>query len=142
MLVRIGKMIKTFPASLDKLYDMLQFIREQAVAANFNEHIIPKIELAVEEALVNIITYGYPNRRGTIEIQITTPNLLGIKITIIDKGIPYNPLTNTKTFEQAPNFEGKTIGGYGIYFILKIMDEVDYKRENNCNILTLKKFFN
>ena len=131
-------MIKTFSASLDKLYEMLQFVREQANAARFDGSVSSKIELAVEEALVNIISYGYPNTTGTIEIQCTISNFSGIKITIRDKGIPYNPLTSSKIF--TPPLEGRSVGGYGIYFILKIMDEVDYKRENNYNVLTLVKF--
>lgn len=132
-------MIKTFPASLDKLYEMLQFIREQA-SASFEENLASKIELAVEEALVNIISYGYPNRQGSIEIACLTDSLSGIKITIRDKGIPYNPLTNAKTFDPNAPLESRTIGGYGVYFILKIMDEVNYRREHNYNILTLIKF--
>lgn len=132
-------MIKIFSASLDKLYDMLQFVRDQAKLAKFNDSISSKIELAVEEALVNIISYGYPNRSGTIEIQCSISNFSGIKITIKDKGVPYNPLTSTKIFNPTAPIEGRSLGGYGIYFILKIMDEVDYRRENNCNILTLVK---
>lgn len=135
-------MMKTFPASLDKLYEMLQFVRLQAQDALFDESQTSKIELALEEALVNIISYGYPNRSGAIEIHCSAMDNTGLKIVLKDRGIPYNPLTNAKRFNPMDALEAKTIGGYGVYFILKIMDEVDYTRENNFNILTLVKYHN
>lgn len=135
-------MDKTFPASLDRLYEMLHFIREQAAIAEFDESEISKIELAVEETLVNIITYGYPKRSGIIEINCSPSVANGIKIIIKDKGLAYNPLTNAKKFDPAASLEKRSIGGYGIFFILKIMDEVDYKRVETYNVLTLTKFKN
>lgn len=133
-------MTNIFPASLDKLYEMLNIVRQFAHAAGFDEREVSMIELAVEEALVNIISYGYPDRAGsiTIESQKTEPN--GIRLIIQDKGVAYNPLTNSKHFDESASLESRTVGGYGIFFILKIMDEVDYRRENNCNILTLVKY--
>lgn len=135
-------MVKSFPASLDKLYEMLQFVRDQAIACGFKHSPIFKIELAIEEALVNIISYGYIDRLGTIEIDIDSslPKGLGMKIIIRDGGIPYNPLTNAKLIDLTSPLEKRVIGGYGIFFMLKVMDEVDYKRENNYNILTLVKY--
>ena len=133
-------MTKTYPASLDKLYEMLHFIRENATQAGFNETEVVKIELAVEEALVNIISYGYPNTSGHISLSCSIQEKEGIRIVIQDKGIPYNPLTNSKLFDPESALETRGIGGYGIFFILKIMDEVKYDRENNSNILTLTKY--
>ena len=133
-------MIKTFSASLDKLYDMLKFIKEQAEAAGFQPAVISKIELAAEEALVNIISYGYPEQHGNIDIACSPPERDGIKIVIKDRGISYNPLTNAKKVDVTTTIEERTIGGYGIYFILRIMDEVEYRRENNYNVLTLIKY--
>ena len=57
--------------------------------------VIDQITLSVEEALVNIISYGYPEEGGTIDMGFeATPNRQGIKITIKDRGIPFNPLEN------------------------------------------------
>jgi anti-sigma regulatory factor (Ser/Thr protein kinase) len=133
----LQNMGKNFQASLDHLYGMLDFIREEAEEAGFSHSIVSKIELACEEALVNIIHYGYPDYRGNIEIACVRPSSKGIKIIIKDRGIPFNPLTIAKKLDP------KTANpkeGYGVFFILKIMDEVRYNREDNCNVLTLIKF--
>ncbi len=133
-------MSKNFLASLDKLYEMLGYIREKAKEANFDEVNISKIELACEEALVNIITYGYPEDKGYIEINCQKTKRPGIKITIKDHGFPHNPLTNAKAFDPQTLAEVPSLGGYGVFFILKMMDEVAYKWENNANLLTLIKY--
>lgn len=133
-------MIKSYSASLDKLYEMLMFIKEQAEAVGFAKDFVSKIELASEEALVNIISYGYPGRIGSIDIECEPIEKKGIKIVFRDKGVPYNPLGNRKQTDTKPSLQEKTIGGYGIHFILTIMDEVLYNREDNLNVLTLIKY--
>lgn len=133
-------LMKSFSASLDQLYNMLGFIRDYAESIGFESSDISKIELAAEEALVNIVSYGYPNREGKIEISCTFIEEGSFKIVIKDHGVPYNPLANAKKFDFQNAIDDHTIGGYGVYFILKIMDEVNYKRDKESNILTLIKY--
>lgn len=135
-------MIKTFSASLDTLYDMLTFIKDQAEGAGFDSPNISQIELAAEEALVNIVSYGYLNQLGKIEIGCydTNDESKCLKIIIKDTGVPYNPLAGVKSKDFHTIVEERTPGGYGVFFILKIMDEVEYKREGDSNILVLVKY--
>ncbi|MCB1111403.1 MAG: ATP-binding protein [Chlamydiales bacterium] len=133
-------MYKEFPASLDKLYEMLEFIVSEAQSTGFGDGHISKIELAAEEALVNIISHGYPSTEGTVEIHCFSLPNNGMKIVLKDKGIPYNPLLGVDTFDPKKVSVDRNLGGYGIYFITKLMDEVDYKREEEANILTLIKY--
>lgn len=133
-------MVKIFPASLSRLYDMLQFIREQALSIGFDGSKVSQIELALEEALVNIISYGYPSRSGVIEINCSEENKCGFKVTLKDTGIPYNPLTSFKPLSPSSSLEARSIGGLGVQIIREMMDVVDYHHEENCNILTLIKY--
>jgi serine/threonine-protein kinase RsbW len=132
-------MNRSFAAQLDGLYEMLHFIRNQADEFGFDDIEISKIELAAEEALVNIISYGYPINPGTISITCERSGKSGLKIVIQDDGVPFNPLDNAKQHDEEAPIEARSIGGYGVFFIMKIMDEVDYKRENDQNILVMVK---
>lgn len=132
-------MNKIFAAHLDNLYEMLLFIRSQAESVGFDEIEISKIELASEEALVNIISYGYPAMAGEINLLCTPHKKKGLKIVITDNGVPFNPLSNAKKYESDAPLESRSIGGYGVFFIMKIMDEVEYKRVDNSNVLTMIK---
>lgn len=132
----------TFPASMDKLHQMLQFVRVEVHAAGFEGQQETQVELALEEAIVNIIKHGYEKSSGNIEIHCTRIPYTGIKVVLIDSGIPYNPLLNSRKIEALINAENRSIGGYGIYLIMKIMNQVDYEHKDGFNILTLTKFLN
>lgn len=107
---------------------------------SFSKSHLFQIELAAEEAIVNIITYAYVNEQGHIEIDCyRTEPKNGILITIKDYGIPYNPIASIKNKDK-DNLLEETLGGYGVFFILKVMDDVEYRREENSNILVLTKY--
>lgn len=120
---------------------MLDFIREQASISGFESCFVNKIELATEEVLVNIINYGYPDGNpGEIAIECSLLQNSCLEIIIKDEGIPYNPLKAEPALNKNASIDERNVGGYGIFFILNLMDEVMYKREENANVLTLKKF--
>ena len=125
---------KTFLATIDNLHEMLKFISAQARQRTFNDGSLDRIQLACEEALVNIINYGYSRATGTISIICQDTETPGIQITLCDRGIPFNPLKDTRQAQ-----EGK-VGGYGVFLIVELMDQVVYRRELEQNILTLIKY--
>lgn len=133
-------MKKQFPISIDHLYEMLEFVLIQVISVGFTTDAIAKIELAVEEALINIINHSGLDEKSEIEIECLEI-AQGIKITIRDNGIPYNPLTNLKVIDQKTPLEERQLGGYGIYLIVMLMDNVVYHHEKNTNVLTLTKYY-
>ena len=95
------------------------------------------INLALEEAVSNVMLYAYPNQSGQVLVEA---DKVGREITfsISDSGIPFDPTQQdepdiTKSVEERP------IGGLGIFLVRQIMDDIHYKRKNNKNILTLIK---
>ena len=96
------------------------------------------INLVVEEAVSNIIFYAYNNNyQHKIKISISLENkMLTIKIT--DDGIPFNPLEQQQPDINLPA-EERPVGGLGIFLISHMMDELNYIRKGNQNILTLYK---
>ena len=133
-------MKKAFSPTMDSLYEMLSFVVNQIVAAGFDDSIIPKIELATEEALVNVIHYSGLGEQDKIEIECSGEDGEGIIILIKDKGVPYNPIGQVKEIDTNLPIEERQIGGYGIFLITKIMDKVEYQRQENTNVLSLKKY--
>lgn len=118
---------------MDHLHLMITFVIEYGKVVGFQPHQLLKIELAIEEALVNIISYGYADQTGYIEITCSTLEK-GIRLVLRDQGIPFNPLANAK--DPKP----EEPGGYGLFFIRNIMDKIEYEREGNTNILRLEKY--
>ena len=119
---------------------MLQWVREQLRANGLDEVSIRKVELASEEALVNIIRHAYKETAGVVEINIQKVKKQ-IEIEIRDNGPSFNPLKQEIAFNPMASLEEREIGGLGILFIRQYMDEVRYRREGNANILILVKKF-
>lgn len=128
------------PATMENFEKMIEFIRNGAAAAGFDSKMVNKINLACEEALVNVIKYAYSDKVGDVEI---TYKIIygekGMQIEIIDWGISFNPLSIEKPNIDAP-IEERPIGGLGIYMVLNIMDKVNYRRDQDRNIFTMIKF--
>jgi len=129
---------KTFFADLGHLHEILRWIRREAEKMSFTSSDLYKIELASEEAIVNVIHHSYEDKGGDVSVSIDLFSG-SIKIMISDSGHPFNPLAQkTKASLDTP-LEERQMGGLGILFIRKCLDEVSYQRINHQNILTLIK---
>ena len=131
---------KTFDAKMDRLDDVLSFIRNSALKRDIEEDNISKVILASEEAIVNVLKYAYPDDPGELTVKCEKlEEQQGFSITLIDSGVEFDPTEVEEPDVDIP-IEDRDVGGLGIFMINNIMDEMEYKRENGQNILTLKKF--
>jgi serine/threonine-protein kinase RsbW len=126
------------PAKIENLESMLEFITGHARALGFDDKSINQIQLASEELLVNVINYAYPDKNGEIEITCTPKQAKGLEVKIADSGIPFNPLSQPQPDTKSP-LEKRNIGGLGIHLVRNMMDEVNYKRQEERNILIFIK---
>jgi serine/threonine-protein kinase RsbW len=124
------------PATLDNLHKAMAFVISYAEEAGFPQDRIMEIELALEEVLVNIINYAYPNGAGDMEITCTPYGDNGFLMEIADQGIPFNAL-DVGDPDVTSGIEDRKVGGLGIYFVKKLMDDVSHTREDGYNILKL-----
>ena len=124
-----------YAAELENIAPMLKNTREFLQDSGFSDGKAAQIELAVDELLVNIISYAYPEKKGDIELSFSIDNATLI-IRIVDWGVPFDPLIIEEPDTQA-SVEDRPIGGLGILFVRKIMDDVHYHREDERNVLAL-----
>ncbi len=95
------------------------------------------INLALEEAVVNVMTYAYPEGHGEVNIEVTAYKGR-ITFIITDSGIPFDP-TAKEDVDISLSAEERPIGGLGIHLVRQIMDRVSYEYADGKNILTLEK---
>lgn len=96
------------------------------------------IQLALDELVTNVISYASPpDRPCGIELVLERgPD--AVDMTLEDDGDPFNPLQAPEPDVNAP-LEARPIGGLGIHFVRKTMDQLSYERKNGRNILFIRK---
>lgn len=122
-------------AKLENLGTFIGSLSSCAKTQGFEQEKVSRMELAAEEALVNVFRYAYPEAPGDVEMTCKLEEDR-FTIEIIDSGIPFD-VTATPDPKVTGGVHEREPGGLGIFFIKKVMDEVRYRRENDRNILTL-----
>ena len=126
---------KTFAASMDTIPDIVGFVSETASVMGVHPKRVMHLELAVEEAAVNICSYAYEIPPGEVTIRISRETEV-VRIELVDTGVPIDPLA-----ADAPDIkselENREVGGLGIFLIRRMLDEVHYSRSGDRNILSL-----
>ena len=128
----------TLTNDLKRVPRLNTFIDEVCEANGFDMAATMQINLAIEEAVVNVMNYAYPEgTKGDITIE-TKANDSEIYFIISDTGKPFDP-TAKADVDITLNAEERSIGGLGIHLIRQIMDNMNYERADGHNILTLIK---
>ena len=125
-----------FQAHLDSLDFVLSWVRNQIETAEVSLLDSRRIELALEEAIVNVIHYAYHDRGGEIELSCVFKPQKCIDFILKDRGPPFNPLEQ-KVEKELQNSEKE--GGLGILLMRHYMDRVYYERQNEQNVLILTR---
>ena len=124
------------PATIYNLRKLIQFVSNFAKEKGFSKKRIQEIELAVEEAFVNVSTYAYPDKNtGEVEVRCEMSNDTVLVIEILDTGTPFD----IRSFSEPDlnvDISNREIGGLGIFLIRKMVDEVHYRRDGQRNILS------
>lgn len=131
-------MNKHFDPIRDKAADIIETIMN-APEMTKDEALQFKIRLSVEEAVVNVCNYAYQGGIGWMEVATNlSPDGLSLSIEMRDAGIPFNPLDKDDP-DVTLDADEREIGGLGIFLCKQLMDDISYRYEDGCNILTMTK---
>lgn len=124
--------------NIAEISQLAPFLDEVAEAYGIAPDVSFKLNLALDEALANSISYAYPEGTEgniTLEAGMDGDELL---FHLIDQGTPFDP-TKEGDVDITLSVEERPIGGLGIFLIKQMMDSVTYKRVDDKNILELRK---
>ncbi len=129
----------TLPASLEHLQQVNTFIGEH-IPERFSG-LVPQVELAAEELLVNVFSYAYPaGETGSAEVRCREIMFDGIPyfcFTVKDWGARFDP------FEEAPEpditlgVEERPVGGLGVFLIKSMVAHYAHSYVDGSNIIEL-----
>lgn len=123
---------------IDELNRLVVFLEELEEEWELPMALVSSVNLALEEALSNIIFYAFDKgTKNEISIEFKLEGT-EMEIVLTDSGKPYDPTQKDDPDINLPA-EERPIGGLGVFLIKQIMNEVSYRRIDDKNQLTLVK---
>ena len=127
------------PATVDSLNQITHFVATLGQRVNLEHIEQSKLKIAVYEACINVIEHGYkyePGHHIWVDVLYTGKTF---EVTIKDNGSSFD-FYNVKPYDVQEAFNGKRKSGYGLYIIMKSVDDVKYESDpQKGNRLTLVK---
>lgn len=132
----------TIPAQYDQVAPACDFIVDAAVQAGLDDDAAFQVQLACDEACTNVIEHAYSDQAGEIEVgyAVKSGNFI---VTIRDNGRAFDPSAVPEpalTGDKPVNIDALEVGGLGLHFMRRLMDEVTFSFDKKKgNLLTMKK---
>jgi serine/threonine-protein kinase RsbW len=115
---------REYLGDLGQLSQMRAFLREACRAgwgAGADSEAFAQLELALAEAVTNIIRHAYRGREhGPIEMVVDVTGD-SARVSLFHRGEDFDPAA-----AAPPAFDGSREGGFGLYMIERSVDEVRY----------------
>ncbi|NMC75623.1 MAG: ATP-binding protein [Geobacteraceae bacterium] len=124
-----------YEARIENLAGILEFVTECAGEIPWAARRLPDMELVVEEAVVKVCRYAYPQGGGEVEVRCDGDDT-AFSVLISDEGTPFNVL-EAKEPDLSADILEREVGGLGCFLIRSMSDRAEYRREEGRNLLKL-----
>ncbi len=126
----------TLTANPESLGPVTEFVRKGAREANLPEPQIRQLELLIEEILVNIWRYAYPEgASGTVMVTYSVPRPGEMDLEVGDQGVEFDPLTALPP-DLTLDLSRMPVGGLGIHLLRSFARSLNYRRQQGWNRLS------
>jgi len=118
----------TVPADVRYLQTVCAFVSGIAAIAGMDKDAVNRLEVAVDEACTNVVRHGYENddsQSYTVRC-IVQPGVFTVEI--LERGRPFDPAL-LRVPDLNASVEDRPIGGLGMVFIRKLVDDMSYTTE-------------
>jgi serine/threonine-protein kinase RsbW len=125
------------PACVESLEEFLQFVRGGATACGISSGEIDKLDLVMEEILMNVARYAYVPETGTAEVMYWQSSPGRLRIQVSDQGCPFDPLAADPP-DLSRGLADRRIGGLGVFLVRTLVESLAYRREDGRNVLSFE----
>jgi anti-sigma regulatory factor (Ser/Thr protein kinase) len=125
----------TLPASAKSISAFSEFVRSGAIAAGIAAIEFEKLDLVLEEILINVARYAYTPETGSVEVAYAPEGAHRLRVEVVDFGRVFNPLEAGPP-DLSRGLAGRPIGGLGVFLVRNMVDSIDYRREADRNVLS------
>jgi serine/threonine-protein kinase RsbW len=126
------------PAELDRLAELRAVVRDAAQAWSAPPICVDDLVQAVDEAATNIVTHGYGDVHGAIDLDVRLVDG-SVVIELEDSAPAFDPTDVPEPDLTVPPMRRRP-GGMGLHLIRLATDTLAYRpRPGGGNILTLRR---
>jgi len=126
----------TLPARIESVRPFCEFARSVASGANFSAEELDRLDLLIEEIVVNIARYAYDRpETGEAELACAVVGPGRLSLEIADSGRAFNPLQRNPP-DLSQGLADRIPGGLGIFLVQNIAESLAYRREGERNMLS------
>lgn len=133
-----AKLRLTIETKLEEMDRLASAIEDFGQEDNWPADLTFQVNLALEELWLNVVNHGHDGGFHEVQIELTSEEGT-VTIEITDDGKPFDPLQDAPNPSVNAPLDDRPIGGLGVYLVREMMDEMEYKREDGKNRLTLVK---
>jgi len=124
------------PAESKNLTRIRDFAVKSGQKLGYNLRQLNGLKLSLDEICTNIIRYAYKDmKKGDIRIEMTRSDNR-VVTTVIDSGVSFD-IGAVLDPDMDRYVKERRKGGFGIYLVKQLNDDVVYNRVGNRNVLTL-----
>jgi serine/threonine-protein kinase RsbW len=125
----------TLAAKAESIGPATEFVRQGAREANLPESRIGELDLLIEEILMNVARYAYPEGApGIVTVSYSIPLPGELALEVGDQGVEFDPLTASPP-DLTLDLAQRPIGGLGILLLRSFAKSLTYRREQGWNRL-------
>ncbi len=125
--------LETRPEELERLTAAIETLAEQD---NWPAALTFRVNLVLEELVLNVINYAYDEDGHHLDVELTC-NEEDLVIEITDEGKPFDPLHDAPDPDMESPMEERRIGGLGVYLVRTMTSDMQYRREDGKNRMTV-----
>ena len=116
----------SLPPELSYLHLAQLVIRETAQKIGFTGDELYQIDLASEEAISNVMVHAFTGQERENFELICERTPLGMKITIKEKGLPFDP-RQIPDYCPSEDIDKMSASGMGVFLMKKFMNEIYFR---------------
>jgi serine/threonine-protein kinase RsbW len=125
----------TLPATSESIAAFSEFVRGGAITAGIGADDLAKLDLVLEEILINVARYAYLPETGNTEVAYVEEKPGKLRVEVADSGRFFNPL-EVDPPDLSRGLADRPIGGLGVFLIKSMVESIGYSREGGRNILS------
>jgi anti-sigma regulatory factor (Ser/Thr protein kinase) len=130
-------MQRSFKKDMAALTEIFPFLEQELATHHASSATVYTISLAVEELFTNMVKYSHPGTGRVVISVASTPG--SCRVGMEECGVdPFDP-TAVEKMDLAAHARSGRPGGLGLQLVRHLVDNLQYKYQNRCNVITFSK---